>query len=188
MELQLTPRVRQRRAAAEPLLRTHTGRLFRVREGVPSDLPLLDAFAAQLSSETRRLRWFVPIPPEAIAQLWRQMLLSDPPQVAVVAETPGIQPSLIGVAQLAISPTQPDSAEIAIVVRDDYQRDGVGGRLSEFIARIGEARGLRQLTATILSDNRAITPLLRTLGVVYRTSERNGETQLTIERGAADIR
>lgn len=187
MELQLAPRVWHRRVTPpSPLLTTHSGRLFRVREGTPSDLPLLDKLATLLSSETRRLRWFVPIPADSIGQLWRQMLLSDPPQLVAVAETPGIQPNLIAVAQLAISQTQPDSAEIAIVVRDDYQHDGVGRSLSQFIGQLAQTHGLRQLTATMLTDNRAVVPLLRALGVSYQTTSRNGETQLRIERDAAN--
>lgn len=183
MKLQLTPRIWQRRTAPpSPVLTSDSGRPFRVRYGSPSDLPLLAALAEQLSSETRRLRWFVPIPPSAITELWRQVLLTDPAQLVVVAETPDIEPSLIAVAQLAFQETQPDSAEIAVVVRDDYQRDGIGRSLGRFIDQLAQGRGLCQLTATILTDNRAIVPLLRSLGVRYDAVSRNGETQVTIAR------
>lgn len=183
MDMQLATPVWQRRATpSSPLLTTHSGRSFRLRQAQPSDLPLLRELASLLSSDTRRLRWFIPLPPELIAQQWRQQLLSEPSQLLVVAETRAIPPQLIAVAQLALSATQPASAEIAIVVRDDYQRDGVGHSLCQFIAPLAQARGLRRLTATMLSDNRAIIPLLRSLGASYRTASRDGQTELTIER------
>lgn len=182
MALQLATRPHPRRKATPRLrMTTHSGRALLVRFGTPNDLPLLDDLSTRLSPETRWLRWFIPISAEGVAHLWRLIFEADPTQTIIVAETTEPQPHLIAVAQLARSRTQPDSAEFAIVVRDDYQREGVGTRLAHVLGRLAQTRGLRRLTATALIENRGVVQLLRKLDLAYRTTRRDGATEITIE-------
>lgn len=181
MELQLVSQVVQRAAAAPGrMITTRSGRVVRLREGTPDDLPLLDELAAQLSPETRQRRWFVPISPEGVARLWRLMFQSCPAQTLVVAELPGARAELIAAAQLAYNQMQPGCAEVAMVVRDDYQRDGIGSGVARLIGQIAQARGLRQLTATALAQNSGVAQLLRSLNVSSRSIRRGGETEIEI--------
>lgn len=182
MALQLESRIRPHRLIRSDLLMTsRSDRVLRIRAGCAADEPQLAALAAQLSSETRRLRWFVPLPAELIVQQWRQTLQSDPAQTLLVAQLIRRPRPLVAVAQLAVSRAEPSSAEIALVVRDDDQRDGIGLRLCQTLVQIGRRRGLRQLTANVLSENRGMLQLVRRLGLPTSSARRDGATELRIE-------
>ena len=83
--------------------------------------------------------------------------------MALVAEHPG-EPvrRLIAVARYVRLPDDPDAAEVAIVVADDWQGRGrrlPAGRRAALAARRA-ARGIRRFTATMASDNVAAHRLM----------------------------
>jgi RimJ/RimL family protein N-acetyltransferase len=53
-----------------------------------------------------------------------------------------------------------DEAEVAVVVEDAWQGQGIGSRLVRRLAALAESRGLQVFTATMLGDNRAASGLL----------------------------
>jgi len=53
-------------------------------------------------------------------------------------------------------PDDPTAAEYAIVVGDDYQRQGLGGELMARLAQAAVARGVKRFRATMFADNIAI--------------------------------
>jgi protein lysine acetyltransferase len=74
--------------------------------------------------------------------------------VALVAESPASTGErFIGVVRYVRLTDRPDSAEVAFVVADDYQRRGVATLLAEELARRARMRGIRRFTATMSSDN-----------------------------------
>jgi RimJ/RimL family protein N-acetyltransferase len=72
----------------------------------------------------------------------------------LVAEYPG-EPvrRLIAVARFVRLQDDPDAAEVAIVVADDWQRRGLGSLLAEQLAARARGTGIRRFTATMASDN-----------------------------------
>jgi RimJ/RimL family protein N-acetyltransferase len=84
--------------------------------------------------------------------------------VALVAESP-TQPlrRLIGVARFVRLSEEPDSAEAAIVVADDWHGRGVGSKLAGALAARARGRGIRRFTATMASDNVAALRLMEKL-------------------------
>lgn len=61
---------------------------------------------------------------------------------------------LIGVARYGLpDPADPSVAEIAIVVGDAYQGQGLGLRLLDLLVRYARAQGVTTLLATVLSAN-----------------------------------
>jgi RimJ/RimL family protein N-acetyltransferase len=72
----------------------------------------------------------------------------------LVAEYPG-EPvrRLIAVARFVRLQDDPEAAEVAIVVADDWHRRGVGTMLSEQLAAKARDRSIRRFTATMSSDN-----------------------------------
>jgi GNAT superfamily N-acetyltransferase len=68
-----------------------------------------------------------------------------------------------------------DTAEVAFVVDDRYQRRGVGSRLLAMLVPIAWNQGIRFLVADTQSDNLAM------LGVFYHSSE-----VVTVQRATPD--
>jgi GNAT superfamily N-acetyltransferase len=93
--------------------------------------------------------------------------------VAVVAESE--QPHAIGVGRI-MGIGEPQGAEVALLVRDDYQREGVGTALAAQLLQAARARGLAHLTAIYLPENIAIERLLRTWGLPATRETRQGYT------------
>ena len=84
--------------------------------------------------------------------------------VALVAEYPG-EPvrRLIAVGRFVRLHEDPEVAEVAIVVADDWQRRGVGSALSELLAAEARRHGIRRFSATMASDNVAAHRLMQRL-------------------------
>src|SRR6056297_104502 len=70
------------------------------------------------------------------------------------------EPEGIGVARFVRSTSDPETAEISIVVVDDWQHRGVGKRLLERIAGAAAERGIRRIRSVALADNPDVRELL----------------------------
>jgi RimJ/RimL family protein N-acetyltransferase len=55
-------------------------------------------------------------------------------------------------------------AEVAFVVRDDWQNRGLGTLLCRALLRAGEARGIKQFRASVLADNPRMLDMLARFG------------------------
>ena len=112
----------------------------------------------RLSRDTVYRRFHAPlhrIPAETVRRL---VEVDHDLREAVVAEVGG---EVIGVARYDRSPTDPSTAEFAIVVEDAWQGFGLGRQLlSELIALAAE-RGVSELTATVQPDNDRVLALIR---------------------------
>lgn len=84
--------------------------------------------------------------------------------VALVAEYPG-EPvrRLIAVGRFVRLNQDPEAAEVAIVVSDDWQRRGVGSLFAERLAAEARRLAIRNFTATMASDNVPAHKLLERL-------------------------
>ena len=74
----------------------------------------------------------------------------------------------------------PDIAEVALVVRDDYQNKGVGMELLSYLTYLAKRRGLIGFTAEVLTENRPMLHLFEKMGfnIVKRCAERVYELEL----------
>ena len=84
--------------------------------------------------------------------------------VALVAEYPG-EPvrRLIAVGRFVRWHDDPEAAEVAIVVADDWQRRGVGSLFAKRLATRARLARIRRFTATMSSDNVAAHKLMHKL-------------------------
>jgi RimJ/RimL family protein N-acetyltransferase len=81
----------------------------------------------------------------------------------------------------------PCEAEIALIVRSDLKRTGIGGRMLSSLIRRSRQERLRTLSAQILSENRAMLGLARRAGFVARgTLGLNVEMALALGPRGAD--
>jgi RimJ/RimL family protein N-acetyltransferase len=106
--------------------------------------------------------------------------------VALVAESP-TQPvrRLIGVARFVRLPEDPNVAEAAIVVADDWHGRGVGSKLAGALAARARGRGIRRFTATMAADNLAALRLMEKLTAgLERRNAGSGVSELSADLAA----
>ena len=133
-----------------------------IRPIEPGDKHRLESGLRRLSEETIRRR-FMAAKPRFTASELRYLTEVDGHRhfalVAVLADDPE---TLVAVARYVALPDAPDTAELAVVVGDPFQRQGLGRRMTELLADAAVERGIRRFAATMLADNRAAQRLMRT--------------------------
>jgi len=63
------------------------------------------------------------------------------------------------------------AAEVAIVVKDEYQNMGVGHDLLTYLTRLARRRGLLGFTAEVLVENKPMLALFKSMG--FDTEKKN---------------
>ena len=122
-----------------------------------SDGDELRRFFYRLSPETIYRRFHSPLARPEQAQPNRLLDIDHHDREAVVAVLDG---EIIGVARYSrLSAT--DSAEVAVVVADDWQRQGLATRMLGALYELAEQAGIRHFTYSMQADNRAVLRLLR---------------------------
>jgi L-amino acid N-acyltransferase YncA len=94
--------------------------------------------------------------------------------------------SIVGVARYIRSCAQPEMAEVACEVVDEWQGRGVGRKLAARLIQRARANSIRRLTANAFSDNVAALALLRRFG--FSTMRRSvGVSELELELAGAAV-
>ena len=149
-----------------------------IRAVTPADTALLADLIARLSDNARRLRFFRPLPhAELIWQEAARVTQREPRLgVALVATAPERgQACAVALAELVHDLAAPGVVELAVMVRDDEQRRGVGTLLLWRLIALARRRDVRVLRATLQAENWPARHLLRKLGLSYRTEIQHGE-------------
>jgi GNAT superfamily N-acetyltransferase len=92
----------------------------------------------------------------------------------IVTEMHGAKEMAVALAELACDRSS-DTGEIAVVVRDDWQRKGIGTFLLGQLVRIAHQGGLTYLRADLFADNYPMRRLLCSLGLPSTTTNHRGE-------------
>jgi acyl-CoA hydrolase/RimJ/RimL family protein N-acetyltransferase len=71
-------------------------------------------------------------------------------------------------------------AEVSYIVRDDYQRRGIGTFLVRYLSRIARNSGVEGFVAEILPDNTAAMKVLHKLGLPVETVAAEGSYRLSV--------
>jgi GNAT superfamily N-acetyltransferase len=126
----------------------------------PTDGPELRRFFYRLSPETLYRRFHGPItrPEQAHPQFLLDIDHRD--REAVLAVVDG---EIVGVARY-VRRAGSCTAEVAVVVADDWQRQGIATRLVSALAGFATEAGVDRFTMTMQADN---TPVLRLMNRLY---------------------
>ena len=157
-----------------------------VRRIRPDDKRLLELGLRRLSDQSVHRRFLSPKRSFSRAELRYLTEVDGSSHVALVAESPR-QPvrQLIGVARFVRLPDEPDAAEAAIVVADDWQGRGVGSLLARELAARARGLGIRRFTATMAGDNVAAQRLLERLNAqLERRGQSHGASELVLDLAA----
>jgi GNAT superfamily N-acetyltransferase len=139
------------------------GQLVRVRPLVWSDRAIYERAVLNLSPRSRYFRFFSPMP-RLSERLLDQMTHTDGRHhVAYLALTPD-EATAVAAARYIRDSHDPETAELAIAVADDWQRRGVGRQLVGRMVEHARLAGLESLTGMAMRENRAATGLLKGLG------------------------
>jgi RimJ/RimL family protein N-acetyltransferase len=140
----------------------------------------LRRFFFRLSPETIYRRFHSPIVHPEQAQPERLLDLDHHDREAVVAV---LQDEIVGVARYARRPGA-DSAEVAVVVADDWQRQGLATRMLGALAELAAAAGVRQFTLNMQADNPAVLRLVRRLYPDAKVSFSQGACEAVVPVGS----
>jgi RimJ/RimL family protein N-acetyltransferase len=142
----------------------------RVRALERSDRDALAAMFDRLSEASRTQRFLGPKPMLSDRELARFTDVDHIKHEALAAIDTA-DGSIIGVARYIRSSSQPQMAEVACEIVDEWQGRGVGRRLAMGLIQRASANSIRRLTANAFSDNVAALALLRRFG--FSTMQRS---------------
>ncbi len=86
---------------------------------------------------------------------------------------------IVGMAQYLIDETK-HIAEVAFVVRDDYQGKGIGATLLSYVTYLARKSGLLGFTAAVLMENRQMLQLFEKMGFNIEKRSEGGVYELTM--------
>jgi GNAT superfamily N-acetyltransferase len=128
------------------------GRRIKIRALRSCDRAGLLAAVGQSSPQSLYRRFFSPkrdFTEEEIARFVNADFVNQVALVAALDE--GGREVIIGGGRYVVG--VPGKAELAFVVVDQFQRQGVGAALMRHLATIARAAGIRELTAEVLAEN-----------------------------------
>ncbi len=134
-----------------------------VRHIEPADKVRLEVGLRRLSEETIRKRFLAAKPSLSSSELRYLTEIDGHDHVALVAVRADDPDALIAVARCVRLPEAPDTAEMAIVVADPLQGQGLGRRLAQLLADEARAVGIRRFAATMLGENVAAQRIMQTI-------------------------
>lgn len=158
------------------------GRRLTIRMTTAADTPLLVGLIAGLSERSRQLRFLGPIPSADLIRREAARVAERSPQhglaLIVTASVAG-QEVAVALGELAVDLAVPNVGEIALLVGDPYQREGIGRMLTSILIELATLRGIDTLRATLWAENYGSRRLLRSLGLAYRAEIHGGEMMIT---------
>jgi RimJ/RimL family protein N-acetyltransferase len=155
------------------------GSTLRVRPIEPRDREALQRGVEGLSPESRYRRFLSPAPGLTASQLSYLTEVDHHDHEALVSMTEDDHPT--GVARFVRLAGEPDAAEVAVAVNDDWHGRGVATGLLALLAGRAREEGIARFTATALADNHEVFALLEELGPMHITAAGNGTVEMRIE-------
>jgi acetyltransferase len=135
-----------------------------IRTMRPQDREIEEQFVRQLTPTSKYYRFHA-----ALRELTEYMLdhftnVNYPDEMALIATIhAGDAEQEIGVARY-VRTRAPDTAEIAVVISDEWQGKGIGKKLLKDLRGFAHQAGIRHLEARVLPDNRRMLELAQDLG------------------------
>ena len=173
--------------AATLTLTTHNGQAVLVRHLQATDAQLLEDMFYKLSPQSRWRRFFVPlenVDPEVVRNEALRLATLDPTrEVALIALA---DDEAIAVARYAGIDANDASVESSIVVREDYQGQGLGLQLMDLLIQIALVQNVRHMVMLTHADNHGMIAIVRHLGLPYKGQFSGGLYEIDLQLGPND--
>jgi RimJ/RimL family protein N-acetyltransferase len=171
---QIAPRA-PRRKVHEGTITTRDGQELRVRTiRVTDECKMRDLFYS-LSEDTVYKRWLSVVKRMPHHELQRYLDTDESDNVALVVETQpeDREPEIVAVGRYARVPAT-DHADVAFVMRDEWQRRGIGSALLRMLVDIARDRGVAAFDAYVLADNGAMLRVFHKSGLELKSTLEGG--------------
>jgi GNAT superfamily N-acetyltransferase len=170
---------------SQPLtFRTRRGQLVAVRQGSAADATMLAELLGRLSERARHLRYMSPRR-FSVDGIWNEAMRMtrghpfDHTTLVATMRTSEYDEA-VAVAELVRDQANPTTGEIALVVRDDAQRQGIGSFLLRHLVHAAQHNGITRLSANMLAENAIMLRLIGGLGLPFTATTSYGETHALI--------
>jgi GNAT superfamily N-acetyltransferase len=160
--------------------RLRDGSPIEIRPIRPDDRQALADGIQLMSPESRYRRFFAPVERLSDAQLTYLTEVDHHDHEALVAMEPGSERG-IGVARFVRSEGDPEVAEFAVAVADDWHARGVGTALIHRLADRAREEGVKRFSGTILEENRPMLDLVDSLGDVRVRDRAAGAIEIEVD-------
>jgi ribosomal protein S18 acetylase RimI-like enzyme len=145
------------------------GRAVEIRALHPDDRADMLTAIGHTGTESLRRRFFVPKKGFSERELAFFLNVDFESHIALVAQIDEDgRPAIVGGGRYVV--VQPGQAEIAFMVVDAYQDQGMGTILMRHLAILARDAGLKELIAEVLPENNAMLKLFRKFG--FKTASR----------------
>lgn len=150
-----------------------------LRQPVPGDADALTEMWARCSLRTRIERFHAPV--RDLPARYTEAILGGAPQTLMACDGPTVR----GVASLLIA--APGEGELGVLIEDDFQRQGLGGRLTRRLLQESSRRGITVVTASVLADRPGLLRRLRQVPGEHRWTHDGAtvEVRVRLERRSA---
>ena len=157
---------------------TETGLEIFLRPAKISDEPLLKEFVHSLSDQSLYRRFIsrrTDMPHEFLQKF---VIIDYAEEMAIFAVIEHAQKEeIIGVGRYYIDKNT-HTAEVAFVVRDDFQKRGIGTELLKYLTYLAQKQGLLGFTAEVLVDNKPMLHVFQKMGFDIQKSISAGVFEL----------
>ena len=165
--------------------RLRDGRSVVIRAITPADKQALLAAYHELDPGTVYMRFFTAHREPTAKELrdWTEVdFVSIVRLVACVAEGSGER--IIGgasMARLAARDAATSEAEISFTIEEDFQGQGLAGKLLQHLATLARAQGIRRFVAETLLANQAMLAVFRSSGLPMQRRTEDGVVHVSLE-------
>ena len=149
-----------------------------------SDEPLIKEFFYSLSDESLYTRFISARRnvPREVRQVFLAVGCSRDMLILAVVEEEREQETVVGVGQYSLNPDM-HTAEVALVVRDDFQGKGVGSELLHYLTYLAKRQGLLGFSAEVLVTNRPMMALFEGMGFEIEKRREEGVFEMRMTFG-----
>jgi acetyltransferase len=149
----------------------------------PEDAEMERDFVRNLSEQTKYFRFMQAIDELSAQALARFTQIDYNREMALIAVVPDQEgkEKQIGVARYSINPDG-RSCEFAIVVADEWQRQGIAHLLMQRLIETARNHGLQIMEGDVLSNNYDMLTLAEKLGFTVTTSDESGDVAHVVLR------
>ncbi|HPG51107.1 MAG TPA: GNAT family N-acetyltransferase, partial [Spirochaetota bacterium] len=148
-----------------------------------SDLENLRKFFYSLSDKSLYTRFFADIEyvPQKTLERYCAIDYSKELIILVLLDDDGPE-TVIGIGQYVVD-LKKHTAEISLVVRDDYQDRGVGTIIIDYLVSIGIHEGILEMTFTVMRENGKMLRLTEKTPFAAQRTTVGGTVYITIPLG-----
>ncbi len=168
---------------------TKTGLEVLLRPVKMTDEPLIKDLFYSLSDNSMYRRFISRRKDMPHERLQEFVIIDYTREVAIVATIQqNEKETVVGLGQYNID-ANTHTAEIAFVVRDDYQNRGIGSELLSYLTFLARKQGLLGFTAEVLMENRPMLHLFEKMGFVIdkRLEEQTYELKMAFSEATAHV-